>query len=148
MDDTALAGLRAWLADEGLQFESTQDGLALDVRIPESGGRTMRIALLPHVRHLVFSMAATRRAKRKGWSALYPLLSDANASVSLGAWVLDPLREALVFRVGLPAVGAVYDVDALKAVMSYVASTVGAWEASFRGAAEDGVLAAWAAETE
>ena len=135
-----------WLVEEGLEVVMSSDGITLDVHIPESDDRHLRVIVEPDSEFLVFGMTAKARVPRERWSALYPLLSQANAEIVAGAWVLDPDREMLAYRFALPGRGAVYETTTLRKVLSHVARTVGSMEAAFRGVAMDDVLAAWMAE--
>lgn len=148
MPSPTAAALLEWLDAEGLSADSTDDGAVIEVTIPESGDRTLRLVEVPEARLLAISMAASRRVPRARWTALYPLLSEVNASIAMGAWVLDPDRETLLFRLGIPTVGAAYEADALRSVMSYVVGTVGTMESAFAGTTEDDVLASWMDESE
>ncbi|MFK7929140.1 MAG: hypothetical protein AB8H79_13185 [Myxococcota bacterium] len=142
------AALFSWLLSEGLAADRSDDGVVMQVTIPDTDGRTLRLVEVEDAQVLAVSMVAKARVPRTRWTALYPMLSNVNSSLAMGAWVLDPDREMLVFRLGIPATGVAYEASALRAVLSYVASTVGALEASFLGATEDDVLAAWMAEDE
>jgi len=137
-----------WLVEEGLDVTMTADGSVIDLLIPESDDRHIRILVDPDSTFLVFGMTARAKVPRKRWTALYPLLSQANAEIVAGAWVLDPDRETLAYRFALPGRGAVYEQDTLRAILSHVARTVGSMEAAFRGVAVDDVLAHWMAEEE
>lgn len=149
--------IRKWLDDQHLQYAATDDGSVIEVTIPSSGGRTLRMIGLPDADHLLVTMVAEPQVARTRWAALYPLLAEANAALSVGAWVLDPERGTLVFRTSLPTVGASYESATLQARLAYVASTVAAMETAFTAALDDAtspesgdavedVMAAWAAE--
>lgn len=140
--------LRTWMIAEGLDVDGSADGSVLEVRLPETADRKLRVVAIPDDPFLHFSMVARARVPRARWAALYPLLSDANARLSAGAWVLDPDTERLLYRLSIPYAGASYDAAALRAVLGQVASTVRSMEAGFRGVQSDEILAAWLAETD
>jgi hypothetical protein len=143
----AAAELGAWLEAEGLPVAYGAGGLALDVTIPESGDRTIRVVELPEAGLLTLNMVSTVVVPRTRWSALYPLLADVNASIVMGAWVLDPDSGLLLYRMALPTRGAAYEQQALRDVISHVATIVRTFEDSFATAVGgDKVLAAWRAE--
>ena len=142
----AAAELRRWLETEGLEVVEGAGGAALDVTVPDSLGRTMRIVDLQASGMLTFSMVSTVIVPRPRWSALYPLLAEVNAAIVMGAWVLDPDSGLLLYRMALPTRGAAYEPQALRDVMSHVAQLVSAFEDTFARAANGGNAPTWAAE--
>ena len=143
-------GVSAWIEDflvnEGLDVAVSPDGTTLELVIPETADRRMRVAVLPDSEFIVFGMTARASVPRERWSALYPLLSQANSEIPAGAWVLDPDTEKLVYRMALPGRGAVYEGPTLRRVLAHVARTVGTMEAAFRGVQVDDVLSSWMSE--
>ncbi len=137
--------LQRWLTAEGFTIEATADGDVIELLVPKTDDRKMRIVIMDS-EFIVFSMVSSARVDRKRWHALYPLLSNANSEIVMGAWVLDPDTGLIVFRATIPARGAVYEPDCLKAIMAHVALTVGTMEANFRGTTNDDVLNAWLTE--
>jgi hypothetical protein len=137
-----------WLDEEGMDVVMSDDGATVDIRIPQSDDRHIRVVVEPMSEFLVFGMMARTTVPRANFSRLYPLLAQANAEVPFGAWVLDPDREAIAYRAALPGRGAVYEPRTLRRVLAHVARTVGSMEAAFRGVAVDDVLASWLAEDE
>jgi hypothetical protein len=135
--------LRGWLLEEGLEIEEAADGDVIEVTIPETADRKLRVIARDGDPFLHFSMVARTKVPRARWTALYPLLSDVNTQTIVGAWVLDPPTEQIVFRLSIPSAGASYDGRALRAVLAHVAATVSQFESSFRAAQDDGILAAW-----
>jgi hypothetical protein len=146
--------LRAWLDAEGLRVDATDDGAVLDVHLPDPPGRTLRIVHLAGSGLWMVAMTAAPEIPVARWSALYPLLAEANAELAMGAWLLDTRTSRLLFRVGLPAEGASYDAACLRALLGHVVATVGTMERAFEAAhreagassALDALLAAWAEE--
>ena len=114
--------------------------------IPETADRRLRVVALPGRPFLHVSMVARARVPRARWAALYPLLSDVNAQMAVGAWVLDPVTGALLYRLAIPAAGASYAPEALRAVLGQVAGTVRTMESAFRRLDHDDVMTAWLAE--
>lgn len=135
-----------WLVQQGLDVVMSDDGTTVDILIPRSDDRHVRVVVEPDSEFLVFGMVARARVPAENFGQVYPILSQANAEIPFGAWVLDPEREAIAYRVGLPGRGAVYEGPTLRRVLAHVARTVGAMESAFRGAAMDDVLATWMAE--
>lgn len=137
---------RDWLVQEGLDVVMSDDSTTIDILIPDSDDRHIRIVVHPESEFLVFGMVARANVPKENFAQLYPLLSQANGEIPFGAWVLDPAREAIAYRVGLPGRGAVYEGRTLRRVLGHIARTVGQMEAAFRGVSVDDVLASWMAE--
>jgi len=135
-----------WLASEGLAVAATDNGEVMEITIPESDDRKLRIIVVDDGDFIVFSMVTQAVVTRKKWTALYPLLSDANGEIVFGAWVLDPDAERIAFRAAIPGKNAIYEPQALRRCMAYVARTVSTMESNFRGTVEDDVLSAWMSE--
>lgn len=142
----AATELRAWLESEGLEVVSGAGGAALDVTIPDSLGRTIRVVDLAASGLMTFSMVSTTEVPRSRWSALYPLLAEVNASIAMGAWILDPESGLLIYRMALPTRGAAYEPQALRDVISHVATLVSTFEDALTQAASDAAAPSWAAE--
>lgn len=127
-----LSDLRGWLLAEGLTVRPTADPRRIEVMIPGADGRAIGIASRPEDGLLLFTLDAATRFPQRLWSVLYPALADANAATVFGAWVLhptdDPAVAVLRFRAALPARGAAYEAEAMRTVLSTVASTVAAFE--------------------
>ena len=124
--------LHDWLRSEGLAYESTDDGVVFEVQSPGKTPRTVRIVNRHESGILLFGAVSAVTFPRRGWTALYPILADANASIDYGAWVLDPDSERLVFRAALPLDGATYETTCLRRVLTYVADTMTNTEQAFR----------------
>ena len=138
--------VQRWLSDEGIPSECTDDGDVIELTIPGSDDRKMRIVLVGQD-FLAFSMVTQAKVPRKRWTALYPLLAEANAELVFGAWVLDPESERIAFRCAMPGRGAVYEPECLKGVLMYVADTVRTMESRFRAAVGDDILSSWMDES-
>ena len=135
-----------WLRAEELEVEVSDDGTVLELTIPDSGDRTIRIIRREGDSFLLFSMTAARSVLRNRWTALYPLLSQVNSEIAFGAWVLDTDTDTMVYRLAIPAFGASYEAACLRAVISEVALTVQATESAFRSAVGDDILNTWLTE--
>lgn len=145
--DSSISGwIQRWLESEGFDVNVALDGEVVEVVIPHTDDRRLRIIVMGDSDFIVFSMVTKATVPRKRWTALYPLLSQANAEIVFGAWVLDPDTETIVFRASVPGRGAIYEPDCLRAILAHVARTVGTMESQFRGTTEDDVLSSWLAE--
>ncbi len=138
-----------WVLSEGFVAERSADSSLIQVEIPDSGSRTMRIQADDAMGFMIISMRSSTVPEARRHE-IYRILSNLNAAIPVGAWVIDESNGQLVFRVGLVAEGVAYDSNGLRATLSYVAATVSSMEGQFKvvdGSVDD-ILASWEREEE
>ena len=129
--DSPMTWLCRWIAgDLGLQTLSENPGASASYSLdPE---HRLDVSLAGQGTLFTFSCEAPVVFETRDYPTLYALLAQANLSSPLGAWVLDPNRGRIRFRVTIPAAGAIYEPVVLAGLIRTLTSTVAEFTASLR----------------
>ncbi|MGM0578621.1 MAG: YbjN domain-containing protein [Myxococcota bacterium] len=118
-----LESVEAWCERMGLVCGRTEDGGQVVIPRPGEGAIPIRIIDRPDRQMTTFGMVMPWEVPEDRMDAVSRAVADANASMFMGAWVLNTDSGQLYYRVTVPAGPVLYTDEGLKHVVELLVGT-------------------------